>query len=93
MNGCGVIDGSLVIQIRSQGGGGRGGTHIIKELEQSLSNIEEITGYLKIARSFPLVSLSFLKKLKRIKGKILDNKKYSLVVMDNQNLQVFFFLQ
>lgn len=66
--------------------GGRG-TNIIRELEQSLSSIEEITGYLKIARSFPVVSLSFLKNLKRIRGMVLDSKKYSLVVLDNQNLQ------
>ncbi|XP_050440178.1 insulin-like receptor [Adelges cooleyi] len=79
LKGCVVINGSLEIQIR-------GGTNIVKELEESLSMIEEITGYLKVVRSFPLVSLSFLKKLKLIGGETLESSKYALVVLDNQNL-------
>lgn len=62
---------------------------MVRELETALSNIEEIEGALKITRSFPLVSLSFFKKLKIIHGKsIVDN--YALSVMDNQNLQYLF---
>jgi insulin receptor len=38
-------------------------------------------------RSFPLLSLSFLKRLKRITGKTTDSQQRSLVIMDNQNLQ------
>lgn len=57
----------------------------MKELEQSLSSITEIQGYLKVVRSFPLLSLNFLKNLEIIHNKV--NEKYALTVMDNQNLQ------
>lgn len=60
---------------------------IVKELEHSLSSITEIEGYLKIVRSFPLVSLNFLKNLKTIRGVVLESKKYALIVLDNQNIQ------
>ncbi|XP_063980749.1 insulin-like receptor isoform X1 [Diachasmimorpha longicaudata] len=80
LSGCTHIKGSLEIQIR-------GGKNIVKELEESLSMIEEIDGYLKIVRSFPLISLNFLKNLRSIKGQYLDNGKYTLAVLDNQNLQ------
>lgn len=80
LRGCTHIIGSLEIQIR-------GGKNIVKELEDSLSMIEEIDGYLKIVRSFPLISLNFLKNLKVIRGNSLDNGKYTLAVLDNQNLQ------
>lgn len=80
LRGCTHITGSLEIQIR-------GGKNIVKELEDSLSTIEEIDGYLKVVRSFPLISLNFLKNLRVIRGNDNDNSKYSLLVMDNQNLQ------
>ncbi|KAG7198161.1 hypothetical protein KM043_005580 [Ampulex compressa] len=80
LRGCTRITGSLEIQIR-------GGKNIVKELEDNLSTIEEIDGYLKVVRSFPLISLNFLKNLRVIRGLQLDNGKYSLVVLDNQNLQ------
>ncbi|XP_012056411.1 PREDICTED: insulin-like receptor [Atta cephalotes] len=80
LRGCTHIAGSLEIQIR-------GGKNIVKELEDSLSTIEEIDGYLKIVRSFPLISLNFLKNLRVIRGQTLENGKYSLAVLDNQNLQ------
>uniref|UniRef100_A0A1B6DYS9 Tyrosine-protein kinase receptor n=1 Tax=Clastoptera arizonana TaxID=38151 RepID=A0A1B6DYS9_9HEMI len=76
---CTYITGSLEIQIR-------GGSNVVKELEDNLKMIEEIHGYLKIVRSFPLVSLNFLKKLRLIHGKKLESQKYALVVLDNQNL-------
>lgn len=82
LRGCTHINGPLEIQIRSQGG-----MSIVKELEQSLSSIVEIDGYLKVIRSFPLLSLNFLKNLKRIRGEKLENKKYALILLDNQNLQ------
>jgi insulin receptor len=56
-------------------------------LEENLGMIEEIDGYLKVVRSFPLVSLNFLKNLKVIHGKQLESQKYVFVVLDNQNLQ------
>ncbi|GIY26330.1 insulin receptor [Caerostris darwini] len=80
LKGCTQIYGSLEIQIQ-------GGDNIIKELESSLSSIQEIKGYLKIARSFPLVSLNFLRDLTVIHGEQLDKKEYALLVLDNQNLQ------
>ena len=38
------------------------------ELEESLGSIEEVTQYVKVVRSVAIVSLSFLKKLKLIRG-------------------------
>ena len=80
LRGCTIIKNSLEIQIR-------GGKNLVKELEENLQSIREINGYLKIVRSFSLVSLNFLRNLKVIHGKKLDTDKYSLVVLDNQNLQ------
>nr|XP_018916405.1 PREDICTED: insulin-like peptide receptor [Bemisia tabaci]XP_018916406.1 PREDICTED: insulin-like peptide receptor [Bemisia tabaci] len=79
LRGCTRINGPLEIQIR-------GGMNVVKELEISLSSIEEIDEYLKIVRSFPLVSLNFLKKLRIIRGDRLESGKYALVLLDNQNL-------
>lgn len=78
LRGCTIID-TLEIEIR-------GGKNLVKELEENLQSIREITGYLKIVRSYPLVSLNFLRNLKVIHGMKLDNDK-SLVVVDNENLQ------
>ncbi|KAG8180786.1 hypothetical protein JTE90_012965 [Oedothorax gibbosus] len=78
--GCTRINGSLEIHIQ-------GGSNVIKELEENMNMIEQIDGYLKIARSFPLVSLNFLKSLTTIRGDQLDKKSYALLVLDNQNLQ------
>lgn len=83
LRGCTHITGSLEIQIR-------GGNKVVKVLEENLGMIEEIDGYLKVVRSFSLVSLNFFKTLKRIRGKQLESQKYSLVVLDNQNLQDLF---
>nr|AVT56266.1 insulin receptor 1 [Jadera sanguinolenta] len=79
LKGCTIIRGALEIQIR-------GGSNVVKELEENLSDIEEIDDYLKIVRSFPIVSLNFLKSLKIIRGNSLESTKYALVVLDNQNL-------
>lgn len=81
VKGCTYINGSLVIQIR-------GGGNIMKELEANLDMIEEIRDYLKVTRSNQLISLNFLKRLRFIHGKALDRLHYSLVVLDNQNLQL-----
>ncbi|XP_011494410.1 PREDICTED: insulin-like peptide receptor [Ceratosolen solmsi marchali] len=80
LRGCTHIKGNLEIAIRD-------GQNIVRELEESLSGIEVITGYLKIFRSFPLISLNFLNNLTEIKGQNLEMKDYTLVVLDNQNLQ------
>ncbi|KAK2157959.1 hypothetical protein LSH36_180g01062 [Paralvinella palmiformis] len=59
IKGCTVIKGILEIQIR-------GGSQIGAELEENLGSIEEITHYLKIIRSYAILSLRFLKKLRII---------------------------
>lgn len=87
LKGCAIIEGPLEIQIRSSAKSVDATNNIVRELEKSLSDIVEIQDYLKIARSFPIVSLSFLKKLKVIRGKRLESNKYALVIWDNQNLQ------
>lgn len=64
--------------------------NVVKELELALSDVEVIDGFLKIIRSYPIVSLNFFKKLTRISGNILDSDNYGLYVMDNQNIQSLF---
>ena len=44
------------------------------ELEQSLGDITEVTQYVKIVRSYALLSLHFLKSLKVIDGEGLDDR-------------------
>lgn len=79
LHGCTHINGSLTIRDSSD-------KSLREELEKNLESIEVIEGYLKITRSFSLQSLSFLKNLKVIKGTVLENKNYSLVVLENENL-------
>ncbi|XP_058171613.1 insulin-like receptor [Anopheles ziemanni] len=83
--GCTIIKGSLSIRIRQLGG-----DNVVRELEKYLFSIEEIHGYLSIVRSYSLMSLSFFKNLKVIRGKELVNSDMSLSVLDNQNLQELF---
>lgn len=69
--------------------------NIVHELEKFLSDIEVIEGNLAIIRSFALLSLSFFKKLRVIKGiptekDASDKDKYGLRVIENQNLQALF---
>ncbi|KAG7199419.1 hypothetical protein KM043_014048 [Ampulex compressa] len=82
--GIAVVKGALEFQIRS------GNPNIMNELSDAFGSIEEITEYLKIAHSFPIISLGFLKKLKVIKGESLDMNNASLVVLDNPNLSSLF---
>ncbi|XP_048038678.1 insulin receptor b [Megalobrama amblycephala] len=80
LRGCTVLNGSLIIKIS-------GGNNIAAELEASLGQLEEITGYLSIRRAYALVSLSFLRKLRVIRGETLEAGNYSFYAMDNQNLR------
>ncbi|XP_076829396.1 insulin receptor a [Brachyhypopomus gauderio] len=80
LRGCTLLNGSLVINIR-------GGTNIAVELEANLGQLEEITGYLTVRRSYALVSLSFLRKLKLIRGDTQEVGNYSFYALDNQNLR------
>ncbi|KAL0160636.1 hypothetical protein M9458_044361, partial [Cirrhinus mrigala] len=61
--------------------------NIAAELESSLGQLEEITGYLSIRRAYALVSLSFLRKLRVIRGETLENENFSFHAFDNQNLR------
>lgn len=47
--------------------------NIVNYLEENLKLITEIDGYLKVVRSYPLISLSFFKNLKVIHGNVLEN--------------------
>ncbi|XP_077187933.1 insulin receptor isoform X1 [Paroedura picta] len=80
LRGCTIVNGSLVLNIR-------GGSNIGAELESNLGLIEEIRGYLKIRRSYALVSLSFFRKLHLIRGQTLEAGNYSFYALDNQNLR------
>ncbi len=70
--GCTIVRGDLDIQNI------KGGENIIKELEQNLGDIEEIRGILKVVRSFPLLSLNFLKSLRNITGRLSTSKPRDL---------------
>ncbi|XP_018497647.2 insulin receptor [Galendromus occidentalis] len=80
--GCTIINGSLTIEIKT-------GDNVAALLEKYLSSIEEITGYLNLVRTPAVVSFNFLKNLRIIHGQTLHLEKYSLVVLDNMNLQEF----
>ncbi|XP_024129446.1 insulin receptor a [Oryzias melastigma] len=80
LRGCTILNGSLVINLR-------GGNNIAAELEASLGQLEEITGYLTVRRSYALVSLSFLRKLRVIRGEEQEVGNYSFYALDNQNLR------
>lgn len=67
--------------------------NVVRELETALSDVEEITGSLRIVRSVSIVSLSFFKRLTIIGGRQSqkqDDNRWALYVMDNQNLQELF---
>jgi insulin receptor len=87
LKGCSIVEGALEIQIRGTTKNADVGRNIVKELEASLVDIIEIDHYLKIARSHPILSLSFLKNLKRINGNQLETGKNAIMVWENQNLE------
>ncbi|XP_054829766.1 insulin receptor-related protein [Eublepharis macularius] len=80
LSGCTLIEGNLIINIRR-------GDNLASELPGSLGLIETITGFLKIKHSFALISLSFFKNLKLIRGDSMVDGNYTLYVLDNPNLQ------
>lgn len=53
-----------------------------------MKDIKIIEGSFKVTRSFALVSLFFFKQLEEIQN--LDNKEFSITVMENDNLQKLF---
>nr|BAB83667.1 insulin receptor [Paralichthys olivaceus] len=80
LRGCTVLHGNMIIKIR-------GGNNIAAELEASLGQLEEITGYLTVRRAYALVSLSFLRKLRIIRGEHLETDVHAFYALDNQNLR------
>jgi insulin-like growth factor 1 receptor len=58
-----------------------------EQLELSLKYLKEITNYLLILQNKYLISLGFFESLKRINGDELYDKKYSLVVNNNEKLK------
>ncbi|XP_076465772.1 LOW QUALITY PROTEIN: putative molluscan insulin-related peptide(s) receptor [Babylonia areolata] len=82
LKGCNKIQGPLEIKIM-------GGSNIGIELEESLGDITEVTQYIKVARSYALLSLHFFKSLEIIGG-LGDTDSASLVIRDNSNLQELF---
>lgn len=82
---CTVVDGPLEISIRNQGG-----VNVVKQLEDHLGQIKVIKKNLKITRSYPLVSLNFLKSLQRIEFDGARDAENAVMIMDNQNLQDLF---
>ncbi|CAH0727470.1 unnamed protein product, partial [Brenthis ino] len=79
--GCTHVKGTLEITLRASGG------NTIAALEGALGSIREIEGSLRIVRSYPLVSLMFLKSLERIRGLTSDNKGQTLYIFNNPNLE------
>ncbi|CAL1547875.1 unnamed protein product [Lymnaea stagnalis] len=83
LRGCTKIQGDLDILVH-------GGKDLDKELSNNLGSIQEVTGYLKIMRSFGILTLHFFQSLEIIGGERLVNDVYSLVIVDNANLQELF---
>jgi insulin receptor len=63
------------------------GSKVVEELENNFDAIEEISGYLKISRSYPLVTLNFFQRLRVIHGLQLESDQFAFVVVGNDNLQ------
>ncbi|XP_041863346.1 insulin receptor b [Melanotaenia boesemani] len=80
LRGCTVLQGNMIIKIQ-------GGNNIAAEFEASLGQIEVITGYLAVRRAYALVSLSFLRKLRVIKGEHLEGDVHAFYALDNRNLR------
>lgn len=79
LKGCQTIDGFLEIKEFNV-------PSALLVLEQYLSSIEYIEGYLKITGNNEVWSLKFLSNLKRIVGLPLESNKYSIVLSKNQKL-------
>ncbi|CAH2090562.1 unnamed protein product [Euphydryas editha] len=80
---CVYVNGSLTIHIWSL-------PNAMDELRHYLKNIIEVADYIKIYGSITITSLDFLSSLQRIRGQILYNGLYSLVIYDMPNLQSLF---
>ena len=82
LQSCTHINGDLVINVN------RG--DITAVLEESLADIQEISGSLKIERSHSLVSLHFFKSLRKIGSVQHSHSQKTLNIFENDNLQKLF---
>ncbi|KAL4222001.1 hypothetical protein ACF0H5_018047 [Mactra antiquata] len=82
LKGYNIIEGDLEIKLMY-------GDKISKILEENLADLEEVTGYIKIQYCYAILSLHFLKNLRRIGGKNLYDG-YVFYVLNNANLQELF---
>ncbi|XP_033821219.1 insulin receptor b [Periophthalmus magnuspinnatus] len=80
LRGCTVLQGNMIIKIR-------GGNNIAAELEANLGQLEVITGYLMVRRAYALISLSFFRELRFIRGEHLEQDAFAFYALDNQNLR------
>ncbi|GBP74849.1 Insulin receptor-related protein [Eumeta japonica] len=83
MERCVYINGSLIIHIRLL-------PEAMEELRKYLARVEEISDFMFIYDSMTITSLDFLPSLKRIKGRVLKDGMYSLIINDMLNLQNLF---
>ena len=67
-------------------------------LEERLGSIQVVTGMLKVLRSYPLLSLSFLKSLRRIDGikpnksrDVVDSFQYALLAVQHTSMSTLCF--
>lgn len=78
LRGCTIIRGTLEIQVR-------GGGQVVRELEESLGSIEEVTEAVKIVHSYAVMSLNFLKNLRVIRGENLIKDRCVYYAVDFMN--------
>jgi len=65
--------------------------NVVQQLSKYLGRIRRISGFLKISRTFAIVSLDFFKSLEVIEGKnVYGENEYSLTILQNENLQKLF---
>lgn len=81
LRGCQVIVGDLFIRLH------HGVADTTQRLERNMGDIEEIVGILRVYRSPALTSLSFLRNLRIIHGNRTTDEKYTVMIMENENLQ------
>lgn len=61
--------------------------HVTQALIAAFGMLETIETYLHVYSTYGIVSLSFFKNLKRIKGDVKIDGRYSLYVLENRDLE------
>ena len=73
--------------------------NVVQQLELYLGRVKEISGFLKITRTYSIVSLDFFKSLEKISGiRVKENnenkqKYYSIYILENENLAKLFTVE